>query len=234
MLSEGVPPAMIENVGAHGRHAGRPARAQRRSRRRSGLENPAGDRGRSRPEGARSSAESPARADGGEEANATAARTRKGFYDYPEKGPKRLWPGLADLQTKKLDPDKIDVDELKHRLLGIQALETARCFEENVLTDVREADVGSILGFGFAPYSGGTLSYIDMMGSSNSSNSARKLRDEIRRPLQADTAPLDMAAKGESFYGKFAPERTGEGSVIARSIALWAGGERNPLLPGLA
>ena len=89
----------------------------------------------------------------------------KGFYDYPQSGPKRLWPGLAELQKTKLDPDTIDVDELKQRLLAIQALETARCFEEGVLTDVREADVGSILGFGYAPYSGGTLSYIDMMGT---------------------------------------------------------------------
>ena len=47
----------------------------------------------------------------------------KGFYDYPQSGPKRLWPGLADLQTTKLDPDTIDVAELKHRLLAIQALE---------------------------------------------------------------------------------------------------------------
>ncbi len=47
----------------------------------------------------------------------------------------------------------------------MQALEAARCVEEGVVTDVREADVGSILGFGFAPFSGGTLSYIDMMGT---------------------------------------------------------------------
>ncbi|MEN3379154.1 MAG: 3-hydroxyacyl-CoA dehydrogenase / enoyl-CoA hydratase / 3-hydroxybutyryl-CoA epimerase, partial [Hyphomicrobiales bacterium] len=48
----------------------------------------------------------------------------KGFYDYPASGPKRLWPGLAELQPTKLDPDTIDVTELKHRLLAIQALET--------------------------------------------------------------------------------------------------------------
>src|SRR5262249_6891925 len=83
-------------------------------------------------------------------------KNAKGFEDYPpadSKQPKRLWPGLADLQKVKLDPDTLDVAELKERLLAIQALETARCFEENVLTDVREADVGSILGFGYAPYS---------------------------------------------------------------------------------
>src|SRR5207302_2330662 len=79
----------------------------------------------------------------------------KGFYDYPRNGPKKLWPGLAELQPERLDPDRIDVTELKARLLGIQALETARCVEEGVITDVREADVGSILGFGFAPFTGG-------------------------------------------------------------------------------
>ena len=56
----------------------------------------------------------------------------KGFYDYPQNAPKRLWPGLADLQTIKLDPDTIDVNELKERLLAIQALESARCIEEHV------------------------------------------------------------------------------------------------------
>src|SRR6202453_2785040 len=64
----------------------------------------------------------------------------KGFYDYPQSGPKRLWPGLAELQTTKLDPDSLDVEELKTRLLAIQALEAARCVEEGVVTDMREAD----------------------------------------------------------------------------------------------
>jgi 3-hydroxyacyl-CoA dehydrogenase / enoyl-CoA hydratase / 3-hydroxybutyryl-CoA epimerase len=131
-------------------------------------------------------------------------KNKKGFYDYPEKGPKRLWPGLADLQPNKLDPDKIDVDELKQRLLGIQALETARCFEEHVLTDVREADVGSILGFGFAPYSGGTLSYIDMMGVKQFVEQCRKLEAKYGERFKPAQLLLDMAAKGESFYGRFA------------------------------
>jgi 3-hydroxyacyl-CoA dehydrogenase / enoyl-CoA hydratase / 3-hydroxybutyryl-CoA epimerase len=131
-------------------------------------------------------------------------KNRKGFYDYPEKGPKRLWPGLADLQAKKLDPDSIDVEELKQRLLGIQALETARCFEEHVLTDVREADVGSILGFGFAPFSGGTLSYIDMTRVKQFVEQCRKLEAKYGERFKPAQLLLDMAAKGESFYGRFA------------------------------
>jgi 3-hydroxyacyl-CoA dehydrogenase / enoyl-CoA hydratase / 3-hydroxybutyryl-CoA epimerase len=131
-------------------------------------------------------------------------KNRKGFYDYPEKGPKRLWPGLADLQQTKLAPDSIDIEELKHRLLGIQALETARCLEEHVLTDVREADVGSILGFGFAPFSGGTLSYIDMMGVRQFVEQCRKLEAKYGERFKPAQLLLDMAAKGESFYGRFA------------------------------
>ena len=128
----------------------------------------------------------------------------KGFYDYPEKGQKSLWPGLADLQQTTLDPDTIDVDELKKRLLVIQALETARCFEEGVLTDVREADVGSILGFGFAPFTGGTLSYIDFMGMKTFVSLCEAL-EKKHGPRFAPNALLrDLAAKGETFYGRFA------------------------------
>jgi 3-hydroxyacyl-CoA dehydrogenase/enoyl-CoA hydratase/3-hydroxybutyryl-CoA epimerase len=129
----------------------------------------------------------------------------KGFYDYPDKGEKRLWPGLAELQKVKLDPDTIDVQELKDRLLGIQALETARCFEEGVLTDIREADVGSILGFGFAPFSGGTLSYIDMMGSARFVAMCEKLAATHGPRFTPSKLLLDMASKNETFYGRFAP-----------------------------
>jgi 3-hydroxyacyl-CoA dehydrogenase/enoyl-CoA hydratase/3-hydroxybutyryl-CoA epimerase len=134
----------------------------------------------------------------------------KGFYDYPANGPKKLWPGLADFQPKPLDPDKIDIDELKLRLLGIQALETARCFEEKVLTDVREADVGSILGFGFAPFSGGTLSWIDMMGTKNFVAACRKLEKKYGARFAPNKLLLDLAAKGEGFYDRFAPVKKKE------------------------
>jgi 3-hydroxyacyl-CoA dehydrogenase/enoyl-CoA hydratase/3-hydroxybutyryl-CoA epimerase len=129
----------------------------------------------------------------------------KGFYDYPQSGPKRLWPGLADLQKKQFDPEKIDVQEIKDRLLGIQALETARCFEEGVLTDVREADVGSILGFGFAPFSGGTLSYIDMMGVKRFVAQCRRLEKKYGPRFTPCKLLIDMAENGDTFYRRFAP-----------------------------
>jgi len=127
----------------------------------------------------------------------------KGFYDYAPGQPKKLWPGLAELQKVKVDPDKIDVQELKLRLLGIQALETARCFEERVLTDVREADVGSILGFGFAPYSGGTLSWIDMMGTRKFVELCRLFEQRYGERFAPNRLLLDLADSNEGFYQRF-------------------------------
>jgi 3-hydroxyacyl-CoA dehydrogenase/enoyl-CoA hydratase/3-hydroxybutyryl-CoA epimerase len=134
----------------------------------------------------------------------------KGFYDYPQGQPKKLWPGLAELQHVKLNPDLIDIEELKLRLLGIQALETSRCFEEHVLTDVREADVGSILGFGFAPFSGGTLSWIDRMTPKKFVELCRRFEAKFGDRFTPNKLLLDLAEKNETFYGRFAPEKKKE------------------------
>lgn len=127
----------------------------------------------------------------------------KGFYDYPEKGGKKLWPGLADLPGKHLDADSIDVATLKQRLLAVQAIEAARTVEEGVVTDPREGDVGSILGFGFAPFTGGALSYIDGMGVKKFVALCDALAARCGPRFDAPDLLRDMAAKGETFYGRF-------------------------------
>ncbi len=129
----------------------------------------------------------------------------KGFYDYPQNGPKRLWPGLADLQPKKIDPDTVDIAGLERRLLAIQALESARCIEEKVVTDVREADVGSILGFGFAPFTGGTISYIDGMGTKAFVDLCNDLAKTCGERFKPGELLLDMAKKDDTFYRRFPP-----------------------------
>ena len=129
----------------------------------------------------------------------------KGFYDYPAEGPKRLWPGLADLPPKRIDPDSVDIAGLKRRLLAIQALESARCIEEKVVTDMREADVGSILGFGFAPFTGGTISYIDGMGTRAFVDLCEDLTKTCGERFAPGALLLDMARSNDSFYGRFPP-----------------------------
>jgi 3-hydroxyacyl-CoA dehydrogenase/enoyl-CoA hydratase/3-hydroxybutyryl-CoA epimerase len=128
----------------------------------------------------------------------------KGFYDYPAAGAKALWPGLAKIAGKALDPDAIDVQELKDRFLYAQALEAARCMEENVVTDPREADVGSILGFGFAPFTGGVLSLIDGIGAKAFVARAEALATQYGSRFAPGAGLKAMAAKGETFYGRAA------------------------------
>ena len=131
-------------------------------------------------------------------------KNSKGFYDYPAQGPKTLWPGLDAFQSTKLDPDTIDIAELKQRFLVTQAVEAARVIEEGVVTDPREADVGSIIGFGFAPFTGGTLSYIDGMGAATFVALCERLRQKYGERFAPPKILIDMAEAGETFYGRFA------------------------------
>jgi 3-hydroxyacyl-CoA dehydrogenase/enoyl-CoA hydratase/3-hydroxybutyryl-CoA epimerase len=136
-------------------------------------------------------------------------KNSKGYYDYPEKGKgqKSLWPGLAGLQPKHLDPDTLDVEELKQRFLVVQAVEAARTVEDHVIVDPREADVGSILGFGFAPFTGGALSYIDFMGTKKFVELCHKLETKYGSRFTPPKLLVEMAAKGETFYGRFPPKK---------------------------
>lgn len=134
-------------------------------------------------------------------------KNKKGFYDYPEGAPKRLWPGLSGLQATKVDPDAVDFTELKQRLLVVQALEAARTVGEGVVTDPREADVGSILGFGFAPFTGGALSYIDFMGAQAFVTLSQGLEAKHGPRFAVPQNLLDMAARGGTFYGDAAAKK---------------------------
>ncbi len=125
----------------------------------------------------------------------------KGFFDYPANGPKSLWPGLAAIAGKRLDPDEVSVQDLKDRFLFAQAIEAAHCMIEGVVTDPREADVGSILGFGFAPYSGGTISFIDGMGLKAFVTRAKALAAKYGPRFEPGEKLAAMAERGDTFYG---------------------------------
>ncbi|MEO5756049.1 MAG: 3-hydroxyacyl-CoA dehydrogenase NAD-binding domain-containing protein [Mesorhizobium sp.] len=139
----------------------------------------------------------------------------KGFYDYPAKpAKKKLWPGLKDLYPQ-LAADKVDYEELQQRLLVTIALEAARVMEEGIVTDPREADVGSILAFGFAPYTGGALSYIDGIGAKEFVKIAKGLQKKYGAEFKAPKLLLDMVEKGETFYQRFDPYAKSEAKQAA-------------------
>jgi 3-hydroxyacyl-CoA dehydrogenase/enoyl-CoA hydratase/3-hydroxybutyryl-CoA epimerase len=131
-------------------------------------------------------------------------KNKKGFYEYAADGSKRIWPGLTDVVATKIgEMDPETIAEYKKRLLYIQALETARCFEEGVITDPRDADIGSILGWGFAPYTGGTISLIDGLGVAKFVAECDALAQKFGERFKPNALLRDMAAKGETFYGRF-------------------------------
>jgi len=94
--------------------------------------------------------------------NRLGRKNGAGFYEYPEGGKKHLWKGVAELVTPAAEQP--DAETIKERLLYIQALEAAKCWEEGIVQKPADADLGSIFGWGFAPHTGGVLSYIDHVG----------------------------------------------------------------------
>lgn len=129
-------------------------------------------------------------------------KSKSGFYSYDEKGRREgLWTGLeAKYPEAAEQPPLTDVE---HRLMFIQTLEAVRALEEGVLTDIREGDVGAILGWGFAPWSGGPFSWLDMMGAAKAVEICDELTARYGDRFAAPALLRDMAAKGESFYGRF-------------------------------
>jgi 3-hydroxyacyl-CoA dehydrogenase/enoyl-CoA hydratase/3-hydroxybutyryl-CoA epimerase len=127
----------------------------------------------------------------------------KGFYDYDAK-PKTLWKGLSDLAPVTINDSTPElVEDQKRRLLYRQAVEVAKCWEEGVIDDPREADVGAILAWGFAPWTGGPITYIDQIGLKAFVEQADKYAAQYGDRFQVPQLLRDMAAKGETFYGNF-------------------------------
>lgn len=103
-------------------------------------------------------------------------KAKMGFYDYPEGEPKRLWPGLAELYP--VSEQQPTLDEVKTRLLYRQAIEAVRCFEEGVVRTKLDADLGSILAWGFPAYTGGALSFVDLVGTATFVQTLDRLADQ--------------------------------------------------------
>ena len=133
-------------------------------------------------------------------------KSNAGFYAYSDKGERLgLWDGLEHKYPEdKMQPSLTDV---QHRLLFAQVLEAVRALEEGVLTDIREGDVGAILGWGFAPWSGGPFSWLDIIGAARAVEICRGLTAQFGPRFHAPALLREMAEKGETFYGRFGGEK---------------------------
>jgi 3-hydroxyacyl-CoA dehydrogenase/enoyl-CoA hydratase/3-hydroxybutyryl-CoA epimerase len=124
-----------------------------------------------------------------------------GFYAYDAAGKRTgLWEGLTDWYPGAAEQP--DLTTVQHRLMMAQVLEAVRALEEGVLTDIREGDVGAILGWGFAPWSGGPFSWLDRIGAAQ----AVAICDGLAAHGARFAVPellAEMAASGSTFYGRF-------------------------------
>ena len=128
-------------------------------------------------------------------------KTNAGFYDYDDKGKRTaLWQGLGD-QYPVAD-DQPDLQVVQNRLMMAQVLEAVRALEEGVLEDIREGDVGAILGWGFAPWSGGPFSWLDMIGAERAVEICESLADHGPR-FATPKLLAEMAASDGTFYERF-------------------------------
>ena len=131
-------------------------------------------------------------------------KANAGFYTYDDKGKRGLlWEGLGEKYP--VADDQPDLIEVQHRLLFSQVLEAVRALEEGVLMDIREGDVGAILGWGFAPWSGGPLSWLDMIGAPYAAERCDQLTEKFGERFACPDLLREMAAKGQTFYGRFDP-----------------------------
>ena len=126
-------------------------------------------------------------------------KSKAGFYEYDLYGKRtEIWQGLPVKYTK--DGMDLNLIEVQHRLMFAQALKAVRALQDGVLVDVREADVGAILGWGFAPWSGGPLSWLDMLGASYAVTRCGELRAAYGPRFTAPNLLLELAEKGDAFY----------------------------------
>lgn len=124
-------------------------------------------------------------------------KTSKGFYNYLEGSDKHLWPELTTHYP--VSDNQPEQQELIDRLLYIQANESAKCYEENVVRSVADANVGSLFGWGFAPNHGGTLQFINSVGVEHFVQHSRELAEAYGERFAPAKILVDMAESGKTF-----------------------------------
>ncbi|HZC72183.1 MAG TPA: 3-hydroxyacyl-CoA dehydrogenase NAD-binding domain-containing protein [Jatrophihabitans sp.] len=125
-----------------------------------------------------------------------------GFFEYDESGKRLgLWSGLAEHFPTQGDPAKVDISELEERMLVIEAVESARCVEEGVIVQTADANIGSIMGIGFPPWTGGVLQYINGYPGGVAAFVARADEFAARHGARFEPNPLlrKKAENGETF-----------------------------------
>ncbi|MTD99366.1 3-hydroxyacyl-CoA dehydrogenase [Paracoccus sp. YIM 132242] len=129
-------------------------------------------------------------------------KSNAGFYAYGDDGKRQgLWDGLAARYPQA--EDQPDLTTVQHRLMFAQTLEAVRAFEDGVLEDIREGDVGAILGWGFAPWTGGPFAWLDMLGAARAVQICDRLAADHGDRFAAPRLLRAMVDSGQGFYDRY-------------------------------
>jgi 3-hydroxyacyl-CoA dehydrogenase/enoyl-CoA hydratase/3-hydroxybutyryl-CoA epimerase len=137
-----------------------------------------------------------------EEEGRLGRKAKAGYFNYDEKGKRTgYWKGVHDRYP--LAEEQPDLQDVQDRLMFAQVLEAVRALEEGVLEDIREGDVGAILGWGFAPWSGGPFSWLDILGAPYAAQRCDELSAKYGARFDCPALLREMADKNQTFYGRF-------------------------------
>ncbi|MGV6849599.1 MAG: 3-hydroxyacyl-CoA dehydrogenase NAD-binding domain-containing protein [Marinibacterium sp.] len=137
-----------------------------------------------------------------EEIGRLGRKSKAGFFDYDDKGKRTgYWAGVTE-KYPLLD-EQPPLAEVQERLMMAQVLEAVRALEEGVLMDIREGDVGAVLGWGFAPWSGGPFSWLDIIGAPYAVERCDALAEKFGARFESPPLLREMAESGDGFYDRF-------------------------------
>ncbi|MDE3133129.1 MAG: 3-hydroxyacyl-CoA dehydrogenase, partial [Acidobacteriota bacterium] len=132
----------------------------------------------------------------------------RGLYEYADGKRTGLWPGLREAFPAVDDPSQLSLRDIEERMLFIEAIESVRCFDEGVIESVADANIGSIMGIGYPPWTGGALQYINGYAPATHPQDrglpgfvarARELAAQYGERFEPPASLLERAQRGEPY-----------------------------------
>ena len=120
-----------------------------------------------------------------------------GYYEYHPDGSKNIWPGLYDLYFDK--SKDIPETDMKDRLMFRQVIEALKCLETGVLRSVADGNIGSIMGIGAPPHTGGLIQFVNTYGMKGFIERCKTLEAAYGERFKCPEIVHEMLKKEEMF-----------------------------------
>jgi 3-hydroxyacyl-CoA dehydrogenase / enoyl-CoA hydratase / 3-hydroxybutyryl-CoA epimerase len=122
-----------------------------------------------------------------------------GFYRYQKSGDAKRNPEVSAYVPGQ-QARAMTREELQERMVFLMVNESARCLEEQIVTDPADVDFAMIMGTGFAPFRGGPLRYTDTVGTAKVVGAMNHLVAAGMAHFEPCRLLARKAETGERFY----------------------------------